>query len=46
MNFMYSKVTKFGGQMASIAGGARLPGESAGRAGLGFAMVVTLLYPK
>jgi hypothetical protein len=47
VNFMYSKVTKFGGQMASIAGGARAYLDAPdGGPDWGLRFVVTFLYPK
>ncbi len=47
VNFMYSKVTKFGGQLVSFAGGARYYLETPeGGPDWGVRFVVTLLYPK
>jgi len=47
INFVYSKVTKIGGQMVSFAGGARAYLETpAGGPDWGVRFVVTLLYPK
>lgn len=47
VNFMYSKVTKVGGQLVSFAGGARYYLESPeGGPDWGVRFVVTLLYPK
>ena len=44
---MYSKVTKLGGQMASIAGGARAYLDKPdGGPDWGLRVVFTLLYPK
>jgi hypothetical protein len=47
VNLVYSKVTKFGNQMVSFAGGARYYLESPpGGPDCGLRFVVTLLYPK
>ena len=47
VNFVYSRVTKIGGQMVSFAGGARYYLDSPpGGPDWGLRFVVTLLYPK
>ena len=47
VNLVYSKVTKFGGQMVSFAGGVRYYFETPGGGpDWGLRFVVTLLYPK
>ena len=47
VNVMYSKVTKFGGQMVSLAGGVRGYAESPdGGPDWGLRFVITLLYPR
>lgn len=47
VNFMYSKVVKMGGQMASVAGGARYYVDAPeGGPEWGLRFVFTLLYPK
>jgi hypothetical protein len=47
VNFMYSKVTKFGNQLVSIGGGARVYLETPdGGPDWGVRFIVTLLFPK
>jgi hypothetical protein len=48
VNFMVSKLTRFGGQMVSFQGGIRYWVEStdSGPEGLGLRFAVTLLFPK
>jgi hypothetical protein len=48
MNFMVSKVTKFGGQLVSIGVGVRcwLDSTPGGPEGIGGRLVITLLFPK
>ncbi len=47
VNLIYAKVTKFGNQLVSIGGGARLYLETpAGGADWGLRFIVTLLFPR
>ncbi|HEX5091757.1 MAG TPA: transporter, partial [Burkholderiales bacterium] len=47
VNFMYSKVTRFGDQLVSLTGGVRVYLDSpAGGPDWGLRLVVTLLYPR
>jgi hypothetical protein len=48
LNFVVSKVTKFGDQLVSVGGGLRYwaDGPEGGPHGMAFRLVVTLLFPK
>lgn len=48
LNVVYSKVTKFGNQLASVGGGLRYwaQGPNGAPEGLGLRVIVTLLFPK
>jgi hypothetical protein len=48
VNALVTKVTKIGGQLVSVGGGLRYwaDGPAGGPEGLGFRIVLTLLFPK